>query len=284
MTIYGYTRVSTGRQVDSGLGLHAQRQRILDYARAHIGRQRPRIHVERGVSASKVAFARRPHGRAVDEAATAGDHIVIAKLDRGFRSTRDCATMLDRWDKRGVIVHLLDVGAATNTPAGRLIINIMAAIAEWESRRIGERIREAHAVIRAQGCYVGLPPLGFRVVRRRLVANHPLRRSIGLIVRLRESRRHPPVTFAAIAAWLTVHRCAGYPWTAKRCWRASRSPHAIRWARGVSLPTRWDPPVGYRHSAGDLKRQARMLVQPSRRRYIAHLGAARIDRRRQSRP
>lgn len=281
MAVYGYTRVSTGRQVESGLSLSAQRTRIGAYARAQIGRHRPTIYVERGVSASTIRFARRRAGLALDAVLTAGDHVVFAKLDRGFRNTRDCATMLDIWDQRGVIVHLLDIGAATNTPAGRLIISIMAAIAEWESRRIGERIREAHAVLRTRGVSVGYPPLGYRITRRRLVADRPLQRSIGLIVRLRASRRHPPVTFAAIATWLNQHRYAGHPWSIKRCWRAVRAPHARQWARPLRIPTGWDPPVSYRHAIGDRKRRARLRVSPARRRYIAHLGhEKRIDRQR----
>lgn len=269
--IYGYTRVSTGPQVRSGLGLAAQRERILTYARAHIGRQRPAIFVERGVSARGVAFARRRRGRELDAVMVAGDHLIVAKLDRGFRSVRDCATMLERWHARGIVVHLLDIGASTDSPAGRLIINIMAAVAEWESRRIGERIRDAHSVLRARGFHPGLPPLGFRVIRRRLVADLPLQRSIGLIVRLRTSRRHPPVTFAAIAAWLNQHRCPGYPWTERRCWRAARARGAKQWARTISVPAGWVPPIGYRHDRAR-KRAARLRLSPARRRYIAHLG------------
>lgn len=273
MRIYGYTRVSTGRQVDSGLGLSAQRTLILAHART-IGPQRPRIVVERGVSARGVAFARRRGGGQLDHALRAGDHLIIAKLDRGFRSVRDCATMLERWHARGVVVHLLDIGASTHTPAGRLIISIMAAVAEWESRRIGERIRDAHAALRTRGLHPGLPPLGFHVRARRLIPDRRLQRVIGVIMRMRASRRHPPVPFWAIAEWLTRRRYYGSPWTSKRCWRATRAPLAAQWARRVRMPRDWTPPVGYRHRDGEPKRRARLKVHAARRRYIAHLGGS----------
>lgn len=88
-------------------------------------------------------FARRPSAGQIFKRAKRGDHLVIAKLDRGFRSTKDCLLTLEAFENRGVIVHLLDINVDTSTPMGKLLIGIMSAVAQWEAQRIGERIRDA---------------------------------------------------------------------------------------------------------------------------------------------
>ena len=146
-TAYGYLRVSSNAQTVSGLGLEAQLQRV----RAAQGRLRAagtvtgRVYRDEGVSAARYAMRDRPAGAALDAVIQTGDHVCIAMLDRAFRSQRDAAITLGAWLSRGVTVHLLDIGADTSTPVGQLTVGILAAVAQWESQRIGERVREAKA-------------------------------------------------------------------------------------------------------------------------------------------
>jgi DNA invertase Pin-like site-specific DNA recombinase len=148
MSIYGYARVSDSSQARSGLGLAAQRASIRRYCRDRRWRLTA-LFVDRAVPGTR-ALRRRPEGSALTTMVRAGDHVVIPKLDRAWRSVRDCAETLDGWRQRGVHAHLLDVGISTTTPAGELVVGVMAAIAQWEARRIGERSAEAKAVLRAQ--------------------------------------------------------------------------------------------------------------------------------------
>ena len=152
-TAYGYLRVSSDAQAASGLGLDAQLQRIqaeqgrLEAAGASVGP----VYRDEAVSAVRHAMRERPAGSALDAAVQAGDHVCIAMLDRAFRTQRDAAVTLEAWLSRGVTVHLLDIGADTSTPLGQLTVGILAAVAQWESQRIGERIRDAKAVQRRAG-------------------------------------------------------------------------------------------------------------------------------------
>ena len=151
-SVYGYIRVSTDSQAESGLSLDAQRdivRRKMDEVSRTRGARLGRVFCDAAVSASRILFRKRPAGGQLFERVRRGDHIVIAKLDRGFRSTRDCLDTLECWRRRGVTVHILDIGVDTSSVGGQLLIGIMSTIAQWESQRIGERIRDAFAARRA---------------------------------------------------------------------------------------------------------------------------------------
>lgn len=95
--------------------------------------------------------------------------LVVAKLDRLSRSLLDAATLIERSRRRGWALIALDLGVDTTTPAGELVASVMAAVAQWERRAIGERTREALAVRRAQGVRLGRPPVISSEVRHRVV-------------------------------------------------------------------------------------------------------------------
>ena len=69
--------------------------------------------------------------------------------------------------KRGFNVVALDLGLDLSTPQGELVGNVIASVAQWERRIIGQRTREALAVKKAQGTRLGRPPtLPDAVVKR----------------------------------------------------------------------------------------------------------------------
>jgi len=190
-TVYGYIRVSTDSQVDSGLSLSDQTSVIASASKAIVvkhGVTLGRVFDDPGVSATRKDLRQRPSGIELDSILTAGDHVVIAKLDRAFRSQRDCLTTLESWERRGVIVHILDVNVDTSTPMGKLFIGILSAFAQWESARIGERIRDAKRSMRKAGLSVnGHRKLGYKVLRGKLVANDS-ERKLGKRIYLMRSR------------------------------------------------------------------------------------------------
>jgi DNA invertase Pin-like site-specific DNA recombinase len=179
-TAYGYPRVSTKKQVKSQLGLRAQQRMIEDYYRLRLRAQKVRwgrLYADKGVSAYRQRLIHRPNGRKLMEILEPGDHVIVPKVDRAFRSSADCMLTLTLWQDRGVHVHLLDLGVDTTTSSGRMVAGIMAQIAEWESQRIGERIKEALEERRAQGRATNSqPPVGYKQRRKRWEPCHAERR------------------------------------------------------------------------------------------------------------
>jgi DNA invertase Pin-like site-specific DNA recombinase len=77
--------------------------------------------------------------------------VILAKLDRLTRSVKDLCELLERFERRGValisVANSLDTGSAT----GRLVLNIMTAVSQWEREAIGERTRDALSHKRSNG-------------------------------------------------------------------------------------------------------------------------------------
>src|SRR4051812_43913413 len=95
------------------------------------------------------------------------DGIVVAKLDRLSRSIVDFGSLLEDARKRGFNVAALDLGLDLSTPQGELVANVIASVAQWERRIIGQRTKEALAVKKSEGVKLGRPPtLPEKVVRR----------------------------------------------------------------------------------------------------------------------
>jgi len=75
-----------------------------------------------------------------------GDTLVVTKLDRFARSTSDAIETIKKLFKKGVKVHVLNMGIVEDTPTGRLIFNIMSSFAEFERDMIVERTQEGKAI------------------------------------------------------------------------------------------------------------------------------------------
>jgi site-specific DNA recombinase len=90
------------------------------------------------------------------------DTVIIAKLDRITRSVKDLAELLERFQRRGVSLVSVAESLDTGSAAGRLVINIMTAVSQWEREAIGERTRDAMQHKRSNGKCVGNLAYGYR--------------------------------------------------------------------------------------------------------------------------
>jgi DNA invertase Pin-like site-specific DNA recombinase len=176
-----YGRVSTGKQAETGLSLGDQEDKLGDYVTSrgwvhveHVaeGRSGKRLRNRPGLVAVLDRLDRRE-----------ADVLVCAKVDRVARSTADFSALLDRAERKGWKIVLLDVDVDTTTAAGRLVVDVVAAAAQFESKRIGERVRDTHAVRRAQGKRAGQAPLLPQPVRDRIYAEHEAGKSLSQIAR-----------------------------------------------------------------------------------------------------
>lgn len=144
MGLVGYLRVSTNEQGKSGLGLEAQRRAIRKEC-DHRGWQLLRF--EEDIAAGKRTNGRPGLERAL-VACSSGEAqgLITAKLDRLSRSVVDFGRLIERAQKEGWDIVVLDPALDLSTPGGRLCAGVVVQVARWEREIIGERIKAALAV------------------------------------------------------------------------------------------------------------------------------------------
>ena len=103
------------------------------------------------------------------------DVLVVWKLDRLGRNLRHLILLLDELSALGVAFVSLNEGIDTSTPAGRLQLHILGAIAEFERERIRERVRLGMARAKSQGKHVGRPRCEVSSARLEAVRLMPVR-------------------------------------------------------------------------------------------------------------
>ncbi len=157
----GYIRVSTAGQADEGVSLDVQRARLAAYCGLY-GHELVSIEADEGISAKNMRG--RAGLRAALDALEAGtvDGIIVSKLDRLTRSVRDLGALLEGPFARGALVSVGEQ-VDTSTAGGRLVLNVLASVAQWEREVIGERIAQVHAYKRARGERSGQVPFGFHL-------------------------------------------------------------------------------------------------------------------------
>ncbi len=100
------------------------------------------------------------------------DIVVVYKIDRLSRSLMDFAKLIGVFETHGVTFVSITQQFNTTTPMGRLILNILLSFAQFEREVTAERIRDKVAASRKKGMWMGgRPPLGYDVVKRKLVVN-----------------------------------------------------------------------------------------------------------------
>lgn len=126
--VYGYCRVSSKNQLD-GNGLEVQRNEIIDrYCDAKIiSEQFTGKTTERPIFSSMI------------DNLNSGDTLVTSKLDRFCRSTKEGLELIDILMKKGVRIHIVNMGLIEDTPMGKLIVTNLLAFAEFERSLILER-------------------------------------------------------------------------------------------------------------------------------------------------
>ncbi|MEK6250926.1 MAG: recombinase family protein [Actinomycetota bacterium] len=150
-----YCRTSTDEQRN---GTTSQRERLIAHAE-----ERGTDYTVSEEHASGKTLARRPVLRAVlDKLDALGSNgvLCVAKLDRLARSTRDFASILERAERKGWSIVVLDLGGErldTSTAMGKAMARMAMVMAELESELIGERTKEALAVVKAAGTQLGHP-------------------------------------------------------------------------------------------------------------------------------
>lgn len=164
--VVGYIRVSTSKQEDQGVSLELQEERIKQYAALY---DLNLVAIEQDVASAK-SLDREGLNRVVAllESGKA-EGVIILKLDRLTRSVKDLSVLLERYFQR-FSLYSVQEQIDTSTPAGRLVLNILTSVSQWEREEIGSRTANAMRHMRSNLQYTGgRVPYGFRVEGSSLV-------------------------------------------------------------------------------------------------------------------
>ena len=143
MAVFGYARVSTDGQTLAAqdAALHAAGCAKV-YAETASGAKTDRAQLRKVISRLRE-----------------GDTLVVTRLDRLARSTRDLLNVLDEISRKGAgFKSLADTWADTTTPHGRLMLTVLGGLAEFERELIKARTGEGRARAKAKGVHMGRPP------------------------------------------------------------------------------------------------------------------------------
>jgi hypothetical protein len=137
----GYVRVSTDEQAADGVSLAAQEHKIRMYAELY-GIELVEVVVDAGQSAKTLD---RPGLRRVLDLLRQRkvEGVIVAKLDRLTRSVADLNTLIDTFfcERAGRQLWSVADSIDTRTAAGRLVLNILGSVGQWERETIAERTR-----------------------------------------------------------------------------------------------------------------------------------------------
>ncbi len=189
MKAVGYARVSSSEQV-RGTSIDGQHEAIRQYALMK-GVELVGIFTDPGISGSQ-PLARRPEGMKLIESLDEGtaEAVIVVKLDRGFRSASDCLNNVERWERQGVALHIIDLGGNsvdTRSPAGRFMLTVLAGAAEMERGMIRQRCDEGRRARKAEGKRIGEIPFGYSLASdgKTLLENVGEQKTISLVWALR---------------------------------------------------------------------------------------------------
>lgn len=211
MRAIGYVRVSTPGQAEKGISLAAQQSRIRAMATLQEA-ELTEVIVDAGESAKNLD---RPGMECILELVRSGevDTVIVAKSDRLTRSVRDLADLLELFQRKGVSLVSVAESLDTGSAAGRLVLNIMVSVSQWEREAIGERTRDALQRKRSRREFLGNYSYGFHLCADgKTVEPDPAEQRVRkTITRLREQGR----SLRQIVAYLNRERRftrRGSPW------------------------------------------------------------------------
>lgn len=158
---FGYVRGSTNEQETT---LQAQSERLQGEYQVRYqpeGYALGGLFTDRGVSGS-TPLGQRPSGVKLMAELGKGDLLCLCKLDRGFRSLDDLVDTLRIFKQKEVRLVLLDLQVDTGTAVGRMLVSVLAAVAEIEREMIADRVRVWARTQREHGRPAGNAPWGWK--------------------------------------------------------------------------------------------------------------------------
>ncbi len=168
MKVIGYVRVSTEDQAREGISLEAQQARVEAYC---IAKGWELLGVEAD-SASAKDMNRPGLQRCLQQLnAETVEALIIYKLDRLTRSVVDLNTLVALMERHHVALVSIEESLDATTPTGRLMMNLLASVSQWEREIIGERTKAAMGYLKARHRVYSRPVYGYNNTDGTLHAN-----------------------------------------------------------------------------------------------------------------
>ena len=161
MKIAGYCRVSSDKQANEGMSIEVQESQIRKYAELY-DVELMEIVVDAGESAKNL---KRPGMQKVIGLMDSGlcDGILMVKLDRLTRSVKDLCYLLEKYFSKDKILISVQERIDTNSAMGRMIMNVVMSISQWEREATSERTKAILAHKKSNGERVGNIPYGMKL-------------------------------------------------------------------------------------------------------------------------
>lgn len=197
-TACAYVRVSTREQCSDGHSLGAQESRLRSLAEGQ-GVELGRVFVDAGYSAGTL---NRPAVKELLVALQRGEisALYVTKLDRLCRSLADLLAVVRLCEKHDVALVSASEAIDTGSPAGRMMLSMLGAFAEFERARISERISDIAFDLRSRRqAYCRHAPFGFKRYGTELVPDASEQAALEVIRRMHSEG----ASYRQIAAWLT---------------------------------------------------------------------------------
>jgi DNA invertase Pin-like site-specific DNA recombinase len=218
--LFGYGRASTDKQVISP---KQQEELCLKWFRDSKAAGKLPANMEWAGwycdpnESTRKPWVQRPQGEAVWRFLRPGDHVVVARMDRAMRSTKEVCEVLEKFKARNVRLHLLDFPIDLATDVGMFFAQILGAVGQLERAMIATRTKESLAWKRRQGLpYGGGTPIGWKKIdkgaKSRFIVNPEERQQCEYIVQLldRDKLSYMRVYYKLLRS---VRRTTGKEWS-----------------------------------------------------------------------
>jgi DNA invertase Pin-like site-specific DNA recombinase len=155
----------------------------------------------------------RPGLNAALAALKPGMVLVVDTSDRLARDMLVCLTIRFRIEQAGAQLEYADGSPDHNTPEGELFQNLLAAFAQYERRRFARRTKAGLAKKKANGEWLGRPPIGWQIdkVAKKLVRNE--HEQLAIDFARRYAAAHQPSAWIALQLNTQFGPCRGKPWS-----------------------------------------------------------------------
>ena len=169
-----YIRVSTDKQADQGHSLLAQQEKVNAYASLY---DLDIIDYVIETGSAKNLNREGLQGALAAIKSGKADALIVVKLDRLTRSVTDIVYLVETYFQKAGLLSVSEQ-IDTRSASGRLVLNVLASVSQWEREVIGERTRAVKQSMKANGLYNGgIVPYG-KNLENGLLVNNPQEQAI----------------------------------------------------------------------------------------------------------